>query len=266
MATIEATRRGPVRDFAAGIGLLLRGLRTYGQDPGLMALGLIPALIASLLLLAALGALFYFIGDIAHAATWFDRGWSPGLRDTVEIFAGVGIGVLGVLLAVVTFTGLTLAIGDPFYEKISERIEEREGGVPGAVELPWWREMWRGIVEGIRLVALSALIGIVLFACGFLPVVGQTAVPVIGALVGGWFLAVELVGVPFTRRGFTLAERRRVLRANRSLALGFGTATFVLFLVPLVAIVVMPGAVAGGTLLARRVLRSRGRPPGAVTR
>jgi CysZ protein len=254
MATIETTRRGPVRDFAAGVGLLLRGLRRYGQDPGLMALGLIPALIASLLLLAALGMLFYYIGDIAHAATGFARGWPSGLRDTVEIVAGISVAGVGVLLAVVTYTSLTLAIGDPFYEKISERIEQREGGVPGGVDLPWWRDLWRGIAEGLRMVTLSALTGIVLFACGFLPVVGQTVVPVTGALVGGWFLAVELVGVAFTRRGYTLAERRRVLRANRWLALGFGTATFVLFLVPLVAVVVMPGAVAGGTLLTRRVV------------
>ena len=257
MATIEQQRRGPVRDFVAGIGLLLRGLRLYGQDPGLMALGLIPALITAVLLFAALGALFYFIGDIADAATWFARGWSSTLRDAVEILAGVSIAGLGVLLAIVTFTALTLAIGDPFYEKISEKVEEHFGGVPGAVELPWWKELWRGIGEGIRLIAISAVIGIALFVCGFLPVVGQTVVPVIGALVGGWFLAIELVGVPFTRRGFTLADRRRVLRANRSLALGFGTATFVLFLIPLVAIVVMPGAVAGGTLLTRRILENR---------
>lgn len=254
MAVIERQRRGAVREFAAGIGLLLRGLRVYGQTPGLVLLGLIPALITSLLLLAAVGTLIYFIGDVAGAATWFARGWTPSLRHLTEFLAGAGILGLALLLAVVTFTSLTLAIGDPFYEKISARVEERLGGVPDAVELSWWREVGRGLAEAVRLVTISALLGIALFACGFLPVVGQTVVPVVGALVGGWFLAVELVGVPFARRGFGLAERRRVLRANRALALGFGTATFVLFLVPLVAVLVMPGAVAGGTLLARRVL------------
>ncbi len=247
-------RRNPVRDFAAGIGLLLRGLKVYGETPGLVVLGLIPALITSLLLLAAIGTLIYFIGDVASAATWFAKGWTPGPRHLVEFLAGAGILGLALLVAVVTFTSITLAIGDPFYEKISERVEERLGGVPGEIELPWWRELGRGLAEAVRLITVSALIGIVLFACGFLPVVGQTVVPAVGALVGGWFLAVELVGVPFARRGFGLAERRRVLRANRALALGFGTATFVLFLVPLIAVLVMPGAVAGGTLLARRVL------------
>jgi CysZ protein len=38
------------------------------------------------------------------------------------------------------------------------------------------------------------------------------------------------------------------------LALGFGVAVFCCFLIPLGAVFVMPAAVAGGTLLARRVL------------
>jgi CysZ protein len=38
------------------------------------------------------------------------------------------------------------------------------------------------------------------------------------------------------------------------MALGFGIATFVCFLIPLGAVLVMPAAVAGATLLSRRVL------------
>ena len=36
---------------------------------------------------------------------------------------------------------------------------------------------------------------------GFVPVIGQTVVPVLGALVSGFFLAVELTGLPMERRG-----------------------------------------------------------------
>jgi CysZ protein len=79
-------------------------------------------------------------------------------------------------------------------------------------------------------------------------------VPMIGAFVGGWFLSVELVGIAFARRGLRLADRRRALRSNRPLAIGFGAAVFVCFLIPLGSILVTPAAVAGGTLLARRVL------------
>jgi CysZ protein len=236
----------------------------YGTDTGLLALGLIPALLASVLLLAVLIVLIVFIGDLSSAVTWFANGWPPDARDTVRILAGISLfGIFG-LLAVVTFTSVTLAIGDPFYEKISERVEKQldaRGGpdvVPPRADLPWWTEFRRGIAESIRMIAVSAMIGIPLFVAGFIPGIGQTVVPAIGALVGGWFIAVELVGIPFTRRGLRLADRRRILRSRRPLAVGFGAAVFICFLIPLGAILVTPAAVAGGTMLARRVLSQPG--------
>ena len=241
----------------------------YGTDTGLLMLGLIPALIASVLLLAVLVVLIVYIDQLSFAITWFAHGWSTGARDSVEIVAGISLVGLFTLLAIVTFTSLTLAIGDPFYEKISERVEQRLDArgenlvLPPTVSLPWWKELVRGIGESARMIALSAMIGIPLFLAGFIPGVGQTVVPVIGALVGGWFLSVELVGVAFARRGLRLRARRQALRANRPLAVGFGAAVFVCFLIPFVGVIlVTPGAVAGGTMLARRVMA--GSPPPAV--
>lgn len=172
----------------------------------------------------------------------------------MRVVAGLAFLGLGGLLAVVSFTAVTLVIGDPFYEKISERVEERLGGTPGAVEVPLWASLRRSVVDSLRLVGLSVLFGIPLFAAGFIPVVGQTVVPVIGAAVGGWLLAVELVGAPFGRRGMRLPDRRSVLKADRPTTLGFGVAVFLCFLIPLGAVLVMPAAVAGATLLTRRSL------------
>jgi CysZ protein len=42
-----------------------------------------------------------------------------------------------------------------------------------------------------------------------------------------------------------------MLRASRASVLGFGLASYLLFLVPFAAVVVMPAAVAGATMLAR---------------
>jgi CysZ protein len=126
--------------------------------------------------------------------------------------------------------------------------------VPDAVEAGLWRSLSRSIVDSLRLIGLSVLIGIPLFLLGFLPVVGQTAIPVLGGAFAGWLLAVELTGVPFQRRGRRLRERRAVLRTRRPLALGFGVAVFGCFLIPLGAILLMPAAVAGATLLARTAL------------
>ncbi|BFU42085.1 EI24 domain-containing protein [Krasilnikovia sp. MM14-A1004] len=244
----------PVREFLLGAALLPRGLGLCLRNPRLLVLGLIPAVISGILYTSALIALLAFLPEVSRAVTWFADDWDAGWRDLVQVLAGVGVVGLSGLIGVLTFTAVTLLIGDPFYETISGLVEQRFGGVPDEVEVPWWRSLGRSLVDSLRLIALSVLLGIPLFLLGFLPFVGQTVVPVLGALVGGWLLAVELTGVPFQRRGRRLADRRAALRTNRPLALGFGAAVFVCFLLPLGAILLMPGAVAGAALLARRVL------------
>lgn len=243
-----------VREFVTGAATLLRGLALYGRNPRMMLMGIVPALISAVLFVGAYATLVVFADDLAVWVTPFADGWYGDLRRTVRLVAELAFLGTGALVAVLTFTAVTLVIGDPFYEKISEQVEARFGGVPGAVEVPWWRSLRHSLADSARLIAVSMLVGISLFAAGFIPVVGQTVVPVIGALVGGWLLALELVGVPFYRRGLRLPQRRAALRRRRPLALGFGVAVFCCFLIPFGAVLIMPAAVAGGTLLAREVV------------
>ncbi|MGW0501580.1 EI24 domain-containing protein [Micromonospora sp. NPDC003241] len=253
-SAIPGAAVGSARRFVGGAALLLRGIALYVRSPGLMLLGIVPALISGTIFLAVYATLVYFVGDLARFVTPFADDWATTARNVVRVIAGLAILGLGGLLTVLTFTAVTLVIGDPFYEKISERVEQRYGGTPDAVEVPFWPSLRRSIADSLRLVALAVLVGIPLFAAGFIPLLGQTVVPVIGAMVGGWLLAVELVGAPFYRRGKGLRDRRAVLKADRPTALGFGVAVFVCFLIPLGAVLLMPAAVAGAALLARRTL------------
>ncbi|WBB79011.1 EI24 domain-containing protein [Micromonospora sp. WMMD882] len=250
---VTAPAASAVGRFFSGVGLLLRGLNLYARSPRLMLLGVVPALISGAIYLTALGTLVYFIDDVAAWVTLFADDWSTTARNLLRVTAGLALLGVGGLLGVLTFTAVTLVIGDPFYEKISEQVEQRYGGTPGQVEVPFWPSLRRSVADSLRLIGISVLVGIPLFAAGFVPVVGQTVVPVIGATVGGWFLALELVGAPFYRRGLRLPDRRRMLKADRPTALGFGVAVFLCFLIPLGAVLIMPAAVAGAALLTRRV-------------
>ncbi|MFI5906362.1 EI24 domain-containing protein [Dactylosporangium sp. NPDC051541] len=241
-------------EFFAGVRLLGKGFARYGRNPKLLLLGAIPAAISFALFATAWVFLIIYIDDLANAATWFADDWSSFWRGLIEVGAGAAILIVAVLLSVLTFTALTLLIGDPFYETISEKIEDSLGGTPGAVDRPWYRTLWPSLADSLRLVAFGVVLAIPLFLMGFIPVVGQTVVPVLNALVGGWLIALELTGVPFTRRGMRLADRRKILRANRALTLGFGIPVFLLLLIPVVAIIVIPAAVTGATLLTRRTL------------
>jgi CysZ protein len=62
------------------------------------------------------------------------------------------------------------------------------------------------------------------------------------------------------RRDVELRERLRLMRGRPLLVLGFGVPLVLSFLVPFAAVVLMPGAVAGATLLTRELLPAA--PPG----
>lgn len=254
----RVSRPGPIRSFFGGMGYVGRGLRMWVTSPRLMLLGTIPALIVGAVYSIAIVLFALNLDGIAAWATPFADGWTDAARTAIRFTAGVALIGGAVLLAVFTFAAVTLAVGDPFYERIWRRVEDRLGGAPPEVDEPFWRAATRNVGSGLRLFAATASVGILLFACGFVPVVGQTLVPVAGAFIGGWFLALELSGFAFDARRFPLKSRRRMLGAGRATTLGFGVLVYLLFLVPLGAVVIMPAAVAGATMLARDAMAAKG--------
>ena len=245
---------GIVKRFFAGPRYLAKGLGLWVTSPRLMLLGAIPALIVGAVFLAGAVLFVMNIDTIASWLTPFAEGWDDPFRIATRVAAGLAASVIVVYAGLFTFTALTLAVGDPFYERIWREVERRGGGpVPESPD-SLWASVRRGLGNGIRMFAATAAIGVALFAGGFIPVVGQTVVPVLSVSFGGWLLAVELSGFAFDARGLSLRQRRRMLGANRAGALGFGMATYLLFLVPLGAVFAMPAAVAGATMLSRDAL------------
>ena len=241
------------RDFFAGMSLFVRGLTVWRTAPGLMLLGMVPALIVGAVILAGLIALGINLESIAIAVTPFANDWEEPFYTGVHLAAGLAFVGVAILLVLYTFTVVTLIVGDPFYERIWRHIEGRFGAVPGT-DRGFWHDLARGIGSGLRMLVPALAVGIMLFTLGFIPVVGQVIVPIAGAVFGGWFLTVELVARPFDARGRSLRQRRAALRSRRAMTLGFGVAAWLVFLLPLGAVVMMPAAVGGATLLARRVL------------
>ena len=116
-----------MREFARGVALLGRGFAYWPRRPGLMALGLLPAAIVGALFLSGLIALGAFLPGITDAVTPFADGW-PGMWATV-IRAAVGTALLGgaLVLVAISFTALTLLIGEPFYDRIWKAVETDAG-------------------------------------------------------------------------------------------------------------------------------------------
>lgn len=239
-----------LRYFGQGFGLLVR-------RPKLLLIGMLPAVLTTAILLGGMIALIANVDHLAALVTPFANGWSGGERLAVRLAAGFALVGVAVLLGLVGFTAVTLTVGGPFYEHIAERIEDDLGITSGHLDLPWWKEFLSGVHDGIVLLLRSLIFTIPFFLAGFLPVVGQSVVPVLVALVTAWFMALEVVAVPFYRRGIGLRKRTAMLRRRRMLAVGLGLPAALLCMIPLLAIVVMPVAFAGGVLVARDVLGLR---------
>src|SRR3954469_1601531 len=250
-----------MRDLGAGFHYLLKGQRWVARHGKQYGFGLIPGLITLVLYVAALVALATWGEDFVSWSTPFADDWSSPWQGLFRGFLAVVLVALALLLSVLTFTAVTLLIGQPFYENLSEKVDRDvspDGTAPES-GLPLWRELWISERDSLRIVVRAVLWGILLFALGFVPFAGQPVVPVIGFFVTGFFLTEELAAVALQRRGVQLRDRLALLRSRKTLIWGFGTPLGLAFLVPFVAVFLMPGAVAGATLMARELLGGENR-------
>jgi CysZ protein len=253
-----------MREFLAGAALLGRGFGYWRRRPGLMALGLIPAAIVGLVLLAGVVALAVSLPGITVAITPFAEGW-PGLWATV-IRATIGTAMVGaaLVLVAVSFTALTLIVGEPFYERIWRAVENDLG--EAKVDAPYG--FWRSVGDGISLVARGIAIALLAALIGLIPAAGGILSAVFAISMTGWLLADELSSRALSARGLDSAARRRLRRAHRARVFGFGVATQLCFMIPFGAVATMPAAVAGATRLSRTLLETEPTPaavaPGAA--
>ncbi|MGW6538784.1 EI24 domain-containing protein [Streptomyces sp. NPDC055011] len=240
-----------MRDFGVGFGYLVQGQKWAAQHGRRFGFGLLPGLVTLVLYLGALVGLGFGADDLVAWATPFADDWSSPWLGLFRNALTALVFVFGLFLAVITFTAVTLLIGQPFYETLSEDVDRSQGGDVPESGLPLWRELLISARDSLRVVLRVAFYAVLLFACGFIPVVGQTVVPALGFCVSGFFLAEELTAVALQRRGVELKERLALLRGRRGATLGFGVPLAVVFIVPFVAVFLMPGAVAGATLMVR---------------
>jgi len=238
--------------------MLVRGLGQWKRTPGAMALGLVPGAVVGLVFAGALVGWAIVLTNVVDDWTPFADDWAPFWADALRLAIGTASFGAALLVAAVSFTAVTLAIGEPFYDRIWRATElSATGRVPAADY-----GFWRAAGDGARLVGRGLLAAIVAWAIGLIPLVGGALGVIVGLLLTGWLLADELTSRALSARGLDRRARRAILRAHRGRALGLGVATQACFLIPLGAVAIMPAAVAGSTLWVHAALGEAG-PAGA---
>lgn len=248
--TPATPRRNPIAEFAGGFLTLIRGFTLWRRTPRLMALGLLPAFIVGAVIVAAVVVLGVFFDPITGALTFFADGWERVWRDLARLVVAIALIIATLALAARTFTAITLLVGAPFYDRIQQAADDAHGGI-GHEDPPGFGRIVR---DTALLIVQSLAASIVVVLLGLIPVIGSVLSPVVGFVVTAWALSRELTLAPYSRRGLDWGTRKRVRAASRPRTFGFGVAVQLCYLVPLGAVLVMPAAVVGATLLVRDTL------------
>lgn len=256
--TAGSIAKSPV-GFLRGVSYAFRGMRfVYFQHLGLVRYWVFPILITG----AALFGVFYGAGswydDVAGAVwslfpeSWSDTsGWTGGLlralRWLLGLFAGIAITLLGLIVVFL----LSSIVAAPFNDALSEAVEDILTGRRAA---PFsFRRMIADVVRTIRLEILKVVVyvGVIgpIFVVSFLvPGVGQLVSLAAFALTAV-YLGVDYIDWPAARRDWSVGDRVAFVRRQLPAVAGFGSGVWVLLFIPLVNLLFMPAAVAGGTML-----------------
>lgn len=246
---VSLRESGTAAQAILGARSVLRGL-TWIRQPGLRWYCLVPLLLNAVL-----------FGALALLAIRWTR---PGVDWLVEHSIALLAPVLWVLFAAAflllllqTFAFTSTLVGAPFYGFLAQAVERRlrgedAAGPSGLREL--LAEVRYSLVQELRK-SCYLLVSVLPFLAFFLVPGLQLLAPPLFLLYSSWAMALECLDFPMANHRIPLREERRLLRGVWALALGFGGTTLLLALVPLVNLVAIPAAVAGGTELWVRYLQ-----------
>jgi CysZ protein len=214
-----------MRFFFAGLRMLIR-------HPALLALSLIPiALTVVLLLSLALGCA-WLIGQL----------FSEMLGNELRLLAQAVIFLLALLLGYFAYLPLARVLLAPFSEMLSRKAHAISKGTEYRSGFSWGR----AIVEGLKLASLHIAIALAALALGILfPPIGTPLSIVVAIFLCG----LDFLDVPLSARGMPLGKKLGVISRNKSLALGFGAASYLMLLIPGINLLSLPVGVIGATLL-----------------
>ena len=121
-----------------------------------------------MIFVGVLVVLFAELDPLVRVVTPFADTWGAQTASVVRVLVGLTLAGGVVLLMVISFTALTLAIGSPLYDKISEDVDREFGEVP-VLDEPAARGVLRNVRQALALIGIAAVVAPLLFVAGFIP-------------------------------------------------------------------------------------------------
>ena len=236
-------------ELTTGLHDVGRGFDFVKRHPSLWKWILAPSVITLLLLIAAVVGVAALTEPLV---TWVTSHLPSFLASIAGVILTIVV-VLGLsLAALLVFVSVAGMVAGPFNELLSEAVEERLTGTPGAPFslAAFLRGAMLGVLHGLRRVAVS-LVGIVLlFALGLIPVIGTIAAGLIGLWLAARGAAYDAYDSVLSRREMAYRDKLAYLDRHRSRSLGLGITIAGMLLVPGLNLVALGLGAVGATLAA----------------
>jgi CysZ protein len=228
----RAGSANPFYHFGWGMRFFFAGLRMLIRHPALLALSLIPIALTVVLLLSLAFGCAWLIGQLLAEL----------FGNELKLLAQIMTFLLALLLGYFAYLPLARVLLAPFSEMLSRKAHAISTGTEYRSGFSWSRAM----IEGLKLAlfhiaaALAALVLSILF-----PPVGTP----MGIVVAVFLCGLDFLDVPLSARGMPFGKKLGVIGRNKALALGFGTASYLMLLIPGINLLSLPVGVIGATLL-----------------
>jgi len=226
----------------------------YLEHPSLVRYWMFPILITLIVIGFVFAGVWHYHGAVVEMFWSEPAGegfWDSVLR-FLHGFVEVIVALLGFLVGLVVVSLLSTIFAAPFNDALSEEVERLSTGREGppfslaAVA----RDSVRTVLLEIAKLGLWAIVMLPLFVVSLIvPVAGQIIYTVFGFFFTAGYFSIDYLDWPASRRNRGIAYRFSLLREHFLPMLGFGTGVWLFLFVPLLNLLFMPAAVAGGTLL-----------------
>ena len=234
-------------DFGSGISDVGRGFRFLTKHKRLWGWVIAPAIVTLVLMVGAVYAVLRLADPIIDKAT----SWLPGFLQGI---AGALVGLVvivalgfGALLVFVSVAGM---IAGPFNELLSEAIEEKVTGKPGPKFslVGFLRGAAVGVLHGLRRLGVAIIAFVLLFALGFIPIIGTIAATILGVWLASRGAAYDCYDAVLSRRDMPYDAKTAYLAARRGRSFGLGAAVAGMLIVPVLNLLALGVGAAGATL------------------
>lgn len=236
-----------MQNLVRGARYLLQGFSLINQ-PGVRRFAYLPMLINTVLFSVAI----WF--GLSHFDGWLEAlmpNWLPAWLESILMWIVWPLFVL--LLAIIvffTFSVVANILAAPFNGILAEMVERKISG-KAPPEMPWTqmiKDTPKMIFNELRKTGYLLMWVLPLLLLSWIPGLNLLA-PALWLLFSSWTLALDYHDYPMGNHQLNFKQQRQVLRSNRGLALGFGGATMLATMIPIVNFLVIPAAVAGATAL-----------------